>query len=77
MIENMIRYLLGLPRNPSLKERVIALELAVVKLCDVFVAQVGRIDGNTKIMDQNMKNMAQALVNSSRPFTGYSDQSPN
>jgi len=73
MLENTLRSFLGLPRKPSLEERLVCLEQAAIRLCDVIVAQISRIDENTKVLDHNIKNVAQAVTNTIRPFPGQSN----
>jgi uncharacterized coiled-coil protein SlyX len=73
MLENLIRSLLGLPRKPSLEERVAGLEIAVVRLCDIVVEHVNRIDKNTKVLESGLNEVAQAVVQSTRPYPGQSN----
>ena len=68
MFENMMRSLLGLPRKATIEKRISTLEIAFVKLCDILEEHVKRIDNNTKILDQSVKNVMTAVVDSSHGF---------
>jgi hypothetical protein len=73
VLTSIFRFLAGLPPKPSLEQRVAGLEYAVIKLCDIVVEHVNRIDQNTKALDSNIKNIAQAVANTIRPFPGQSN----
>lgn len=73
MLENILRSFLGLPRKASFEERIVVLETAVIRLCDVLATQIERIDENTKTLDHNIKSVAQAVTNTIRPFPGQSN----